>query len=149
MKINTLRFGEIDIEEGRIFNFALPIIGFNDLKRFVILDLNKDSFFKWLQSVEDPSLAFPVVSVFSMNVDYTIDLPDNVVETLNISNVESILVLNIASIPQDNPQETTLNLLAPIIFNLDNQTAGQVILSGSGYDVSFPLFKKADKIDPS
>lgn len=145
MKINTIRFGEIDIEEDRIFEFSLPIIGFNELSKFVILDLNKESFFKWLQSVEDPSLAFPVVSVFSLNVDYAIDLPDNVVDTLKIKNVESLLVMNIASIPQDNPQETTLNLLAPIIFNLDEHLAGQVILSGSGYDVSFPLFKKTDK----
>lgn len=142
MKINTARFGEIDIEEDRIFNFELPIIGFNELKKYIILDLNKDNFFKWLQSVEDPSLAFPVVSVFSMNVDYSIDLLDSVVEKLKIKNVESLLVLNIASIPQNNPQETTINLLAPIIFNLDEQKAGQVILSGSGYDVSFPLFKK-------
>lgn len=142
MKIDTVRFGEIEIEKERIFSFALPIIGFNELKDFVILDLNKDSFFKWLQSVEDPSLAFPIVSVFSMNVDYSIDLPDNVVETLKIQNVESLLVMNIASIPQDDPQGTTINLLAPIVFNLDEHLAGQVILSGSGYDISFPLFKK-------
>ena len=142
MKINTLRFGEIEIEESRIFEFALPIIGFNELKKFVILDFNQDSFFKWLQSVEDPSLAFPIVSVFSMNVDYTLDLPDNVVDALKIKQVESLLVMNIASIPQDNPQGTTLNLLAPLVFNLDEHLAGQVILSGSGYDVSFPLFKK-------
>lgn len=147
MKINTIRFGEIDIEEDRIFEFSLPVIGFNDAKKFVILDLNKDSFFKWLQSVEDPSLAFPVVSVFSLNVDYAIDIPDNVVEILKIKNVESLLVMNIASIPQDNPQDTTLNLLAPIIFNLDEHLAGQVILSGSGYDVSFPLFKTTEKSD--
>ena len=143
MKINTLRFGEIEIEQERIFEFVLPIIGFNELKKFVIVDLNKDGMFKWLQSVEDPALAFPVVSVFSMNVDYTIDLPDDVVDTLKIVNVDSILVMNIASIPQDNPQGTTLNLLAPLIFNLDNYLAGQVILSGSCYDISFPLFKKA------
>ena len=142
MKINTLRFGEIEIEENRIFNFEMPIIGFNELKKFVVVDLNKDSFFKWLQSVEDPSLAFPIVSVFSMNVDYSVDLEDDVVEKLKIKNVESLLVMNIASIPQDNPQETTLNLLAPLVFNLDEQIAGQVILSGSGYDISFPLFKK-------
>ena len=142
MKINTLRFGEIEIEENRIFNFEMPIIGFNELKKFVVVDLNKDSFFKWLQSVEDPSLAFPIVSVFSMNVDYSVDLEDDVVEKLKIKNVESLLVMNIASIPQENPQGTTLNLLAPIIFNLENQLAGQVILSGSGYDISFPLFKK-------
>jgi len=142
MKINTLRFGEVELEEARIFEFKLPIIGFNELKKFVILDLNKDNIFKWLQSVEDPSLAFPVISIFSLNLDYTIDLPDNVVEALNIKQVESILVLNIASIPQDNPQGTTVNLLAPLVFNLDENIAGQIILSGSGYDISFPLFKK-------
>lgn len=142
MKIQTTRFGEIEIEEGRIFNFVLPIIGFNELKKFVIVDINKDNFFKWLQSVEDPSLAFPVVSVFSMNIDYSVDIPDNVVELLKIKSVESLLVMNIASIPQNDPQGTTLNLLAPIIFNIEEQLAGQVILSGSGYDISFPLFKK-------
>lgn len=141
MKINTVRFGEIDIEKERIFNFTLPIIGFDELKEFVILDINKDSFFKWLQSVEDPALAFPIVSVFSMNIDYSIDLPDNVVDSLKIQNVDSLLVMNVASIPQENPQGTTINLLAPLIFNLDEQLAGQVILSGSGYDISFPLFK--------
>ena len=142
MKINTVRFGEIEIDEKRIFDFKLPIIGFNELSKFVLLDLNKDKFFKWLQSVEDPSLAFPVVSVFSLNLEYSVDLPDNVIDTLKINNVESILVMNIASIPQDDPQGTTINLLAPLIFNLDTQTAGQIILSGSGYDISFPLFKK-------
>ena len=142
MKINTVRCGEVEIADERIFEFVLPIIGFNDLKKFVILDINQESFFKWLQSVEDPEIAFPIVSVFSMNVNYTLDIPDNVVDTLKINNVESILVMNIASIPQDNPQGTTLNLLAPLVFNVDTQLAGQVILSGSGYDVSFPLFKK-------
>jgi len=142
MKLNTVRFGEIDIDESRIFKFVLPIIGFNELRDFVILDFNKDNFFKWLQSVEDPALAFPIVSVFSMNVDYSIDLSDKVVEALNITNVENLLVMNIASIPQDNPQGTTLNLLAPLVFNLDKSLAGQVILSGSGYDISFPLFKQ-------
>ena len=143
MKINTVRFGEIEIDENRIFNFKLPIIGFNELSKFVLLDLNKDKFFKWLQSVEDPSLAFPVVSVFSLDLEYSVDLPDNVIDILKINNVESILVMNIASIPQDDPQGTTINLLAPLIFNLDTQTAGQIILSGSGYDISFPLFKKS------
>ena len=141
MKINTVRFGEIEIEKERIFKFKLPIIGFNDLKDFVILDLNQESFFKWLQSVEDPALAFPIVSVFSLGIDYSINLQDEVVDILKIKNIESLLVMNIASIPQDNPQGTTLNLLAPLVFNLDESIAGQVILSGSGYDVSFPLFK--------
>ena len=142
MKISTTRFGEIEIEENRIFNFTMPIIGFNEQSKFVLIDLNKDKFFKWLQSVEEPSLAFPVVSVFSLGVEYSIDLSDNVVEKLGITSIEDLLVMNIASIPQENPQGTTLNLLAPLVFNLENQLAGQIILTGSGYDVSFPLFKK-------
>ena len=97
MKINTLRFGEVEIEDNRIFDFVLPIIGFNDLRKYVILDLNKDKFFKWLQSVDDPELAFPIVSVFSMEVDYSIDIPDDVIEKLKITSVESLLVMNIRS----------------------------------------------------
>lgn len=141
MKLNTVRFGEIEIEEDRIFNFVMPIIGFDALKKFIILDPNKETLFKWLQSIEDPALAFPIISVSALDIDYTIDLPDNVVENLKITNVESLLVMNITSIPQDNPKGTTINLLAPLIFNLDEQVAGQVVLSGSGYDISFPMFK--------
>ena len=142
MKLNTARFGEIEIEENRIFNFVMPIIGFDMLHKFIILDPNKDTLFKWLQSIEDPALAFPIISVSALNLDYTIDLPDNIVETLDIKNVESLLVMNMTSIPQENPKGTTINLLAPLIFNLDNQNAAQVVLSGSGYDISYPMFKE-------
>ena len=142
MKINTLRFGEIEVEEQRVFDFVMPIIGFNELRKFVIVDIKKDTFFKWLQSVEDPALAFPIVSAFGFEFDYSIDLPDNVVEKLKINDIESVLVMNIASIPQNDPHGTTINLLAPLVFNVDEQMAGQIILSGSGYDISFPMFKK-------
>ena len=142
MKLNTARFGEIEIEENRVFNFVMPIIGFDMLHKFIILDPNKDTLFKWLQSIEDPALAFPIISVSTLNLDYTIDLPDNIVETLDIKNVESLLVMNITSIPQDNPKGTTINLLAPLIFNLDNQNAAQIVLSGSGYDISYSMFKE-------
>lgn len=141
MKLNTVRFGEVDIDENRIFDFKMPIIGFDNLKKFVIIEPNKDTLFKWLQSVEDSALAFPIISVAALNFDYTIDIPDNVVEKLKIENVESLLVMNITSIPQDDPKGTTINLLAPLIFNIDNQSAGQIVLSGSGYDISYPMFK--------
>ena len=76
-----------------------------------------------------------------MDIDYSIDLEDSVVEILQINKVEDLLIMNITSIPQDNPRGTTINLLAPLVFNLNNNTAGQIVLSGSGYDISFPMFK--------
>lgn len=142
MIINTVRFGEVEVEESRVFDFVLPIIGFDGLRKFVIIDPSQDTLFKWLQSVEEPSLAFPIISVASLDYDYSIDLTDGVIKSLEITNAESLLVMNITSIPQDNPRGTTINLLAPLIFNLDNQTAGQIVLSGSGYDISHPMFKK-------
>ena len=141
MKFNTVRFGEIDIDENRIFEFVLPIIGFDTLKKFVILEPGKETLFKWLQSVDDPALAFPIISVSTLNIDYSIDLPDNVVDMLEVTSVESLLVMNITSVPQDDPKGTTINLLAPLIFNVDTQKAGQIVLSGSGYDISYPMFK--------
>ena len=61
MKFETVKFGEIDINENRIFDFELPIIGFDMLKKFVILEPSKETLFKWLQSLEDPALAFPII----------------------------------------------------------------------------------------
>ena len=142
MILDTAKFGTIEIDESRIFNFDLPIIGFDELQKFIILDPNPESLFKWLQSIEAPDLAFPIISVASLEYEYSIDLTDAVIKSLDIKNPESLLVMNITSIPQDNPKGTTINLLAPIIFNLDNQKAGQVVLSGSGYDISYPMFKK-------
>ena len=144
MKINTLKFGEIEVEESRIFDFVLPIIGFDDLSKFVIIDPSKDTLFKWLQSVDEPSLSFPIISVASLDFDYSINLDDSTVNLLEVTNADNLLVMNITSIPQDNPQGTTINLLAPIIFNLDNQKAAQVVLSGSGYDISYPMFKSVN-----
>ena len=141
MNIETLKFGNIEIDESRIFDFVLPIIGFDELSKFIIIEPNKETLFKWLQSIEDPGLAFPIISVASLNYDYSIDISDDVVQSLDIKNVESLLVMNVTSIPQDNPRGTTINLLAPLIFNLDNQRAGQIVLSGSGYDISYPMFK--------
>lgn len=141
MIINTVKFGEVNIDESRIFDFVLPIIGFNDLTKYIILEPEKDTLFKWLQSVEEPSLAFPIISVAALDFDYSVDLADNVVNDLEIKNPESLLVMNITSIPHENPRGTTINLLAPLIFNLDNQKAGQIVLSGSGYDISYPMFK--------
>lgn len=142
MILNTAKFGEIEVEESRVFDFVLPVIGFDELSKYVLLDPSPDTLFKWLQSVEEPGLAFPVISVASLNYDYSIDVSDDVIQALEIKNAESVLVMNVTSIPQDNPQGTTINLLAPLIFNVENQKAGQIVLSGSGYDISHPMFKE-------
>ena len=144
MDIETSRFGKITVNEEKLFSFVLPVVGFDELTRFVLLEHSNDSMFKWLQSVENPLLAFPIVSCANLSMDYVIDLPDSAVEALQIESVADLLVMNIASIPSSDPSGATINLLAPLIFNVKNKLAGQIILSGSGYEVSCPIFEKGE-----
>lgn len=141
MKISTTRFGEIDIQEDAIFSFLIPMIGYEDEDKFVIIDHGDDSPFKWMQSTKSPELAFVLTSAMYFDFDYVIELSDSIVEKLEIESSEDIFVLNVASIPNNNPRGTRVNLLAPVVLNTVKKIAGQVILSGSGFDVNFPLFK--------
>ena len=144
MEIETSRFGKITVSDDKLFKFVIPIVGFDELSDFVLLEHAESSLFKWLQSVESPLLAFPIVSCANLPIEYVIDLPDNVVEALKIENVDDLLVMNVASIPSTEPDGATINLLAPIVFNIETKLAGQIILSGSGYEVNYPLFEKGD-----
>ncbi len=142
MDIETSRFGKITVNDDKLFDFVIPVVGFDELSKFVLLEHTSDSMFKWLQSIENPLLAFPIVSCANLSMDYVIDLPDSAIEELKVEDVDDLLVMNIASIPTSNPSGATINLLAPLIFNIKNKLAGQIILSGSGYEVSCPIFAK-------
>lgn len=144
MDIETSRFGKITVSDDKLFDFVVPIVGFDELSKFVLLEHAESSMFKWLQSVENPLLAFPIVSCANLPIEYVIDLPDSIVEFLKIENVDDLLVMNVASIPSSDPSGATINLLAPIVFNIETKLAGQIILSGSGYEVNYPLFEKGD-----
>jgi len=144
MNILTTRFGEIEVNDNMVFDFLMPFIGYEKCTKYVLLEHNGSSSFRWLQSVEVPELAFAVASTSLLNLEYVIDLPDSAVEKLKIESIDDVLVLNVASIPHNNPREATINLLAPIIMNLKDKVAGQVILTGSGYDVSFPMFQREE-----
>ena len=142
MKLNTTRFGEIDIDESSIFEFLSPILGYEDERKFLLIEHNESSKFKWLQSVQTPSLAFVVTSAGLFGIDYSFELPDSTQEELGIEDADDILALSIVVIPHANPRNSTINLLAPIIANIKTNKASQIILPGSGFDVDYPLFEK-------
>lgn len=141
MDIVTEKFGEISIDEDLIFDFVEPIIGFENLTKYVLVEHTDNSAFRWLQSVEDTSLAFPVSSPAYFDIDYQFEIPTEKANVLNLSSVESLISLNIVTIPAGNPRKSTINLLAPIIINAVNKKGMQLILSNSNYPVKQPLFK--------
>ena len=138
--INSVKFGEVTVDKNNIFEFISPIIGFNDLTKYTIIDYKPDSPFKWLQSVEDMELAFPVTLCSFFGIDYKFDIPDEEAQNLEIENPDDIFVCNIANIPSSNPQGVTINMLAPIVVNLKNRKAMQIILKNTDFQVRYKLF---------
>ncbi|MBQ7286489.1 MAG: flagellar assembly protein FliW [Candidatus Gastranaerophilales bacterium] len=138
--LKTTKFGEIEINKDSIFSFVSPIIGFNDLKEYTIIDYKPDSPFKWLQSVEDMDLAFPITLCSFFGIDYQFDIPDEEAQRLEIECADDVFVCNIANIPQSNPQGATINMVAPIVANISNKKAMQLILKNTEFEVRHRLF---------
>ena len=140
--INTTKFGEIEISKDSVFEFVAPIIGFNELKSYALVDYKPDSPFKWLQSLDDMDLAFPITLCSFFGIDYQFDIPDEEAQMLDITSGDDVFVCNIANIPQSNPQGATINMLAPIIINIVNKKAMQIILKNTEFEVRHKLFNK-------
>lgn len=141
MKINTSKFGEVEVEENLIFDFIEPILGYEELKKYVLIDYDNTSPIKWLQSIEESDVAFPVTIPALFDIQYVFTVPEEEAKRLEITKIEDILTLNIINMPQGNPKETTVNLLAPLVINMKNRKAIQMILPNEEYSVREKLFK--------
>lgn len=142
MKIQTTKFGEIDIEESSCFEMISPILGYDNEKKFALIEHGDNSSFKWFQSLKTPDLAFVVSLAGLFGIDYAYELPEDIQEKLEIKAVEDVLTVNVVVIPQGKPQETTINLLAPLVFNVGTKKGAQIILTGTDYTVDYPIFKQ-------
>ena len=132
MKIQTKFFGEIDIEENKILNFKHGIPGFENQKEFVILDIEGNEYLKCLQSTEDKDINFLITSPWNYYTDYEIELSKQEIEELDITDEKDTMIYNVVTV-RDN--KITTNLVAPIIINVINNRAKQIILSNTKYNI--------------
>jgi flagellar assembly factor FliW len=131
LSFNTLRFGSVTVPLSRIVHFTSPILGFEGLKQFAILDHDEESPFKWLQSVEDADLAFVITNPTIFGIEYEFLVPEEAVSLLGIEKAEDTLVFTLVTIPDDDPVKMTTNLLGPLVVNQHTRQAMQVILNDS------------------
>ena len=139
-KINTARFGELNIQEDKIFHFADGLPAFEDEHRFIILPFDDDSPYSFLQSVETPELAFLMTVPFVFFPDYEFVLEDDVMAALAIKGSEDMQVYTLVTIPGGNIKEMTANLMAPVVINKETREAKQVVLDKSPYTTKHRLF---------
>lgn len=127
--IETLRFGTLDVDTSAIIQFVTPILGFEGLNEFVILDHEPDSPFNWMQSLQDPALSFVITNPAYFDIEYEFVLPEDACSILKVQSPSDILVYTLVTIPDDNPMKMTTNLLGPIVIHTQTNQAMQVILN--------------------
>ncbi len=145
MKLKTRHFGEIEINEEDILVFDDGILGFEDSKKYIIIN-NPDPKvpFMWLQGVDEPELAFVITDPFLFVKDLEFDIPDRTVEELAAEKPQDIVVYSIAVVPEDI-KEMTINLKGPIVINGINKKAKQIVLENDKYSLKHKIFSDLEK----
>ncbi len=146
MKVETSRFGEIEVNESSVIKMQRGPIGFEDYTSFVVVEHRPDTEFRWFQSTQEPTLAFVVVDPSKFFNEYEITISDADAEKLNIQDESDANALVIVTIPGGG-KEITANLAAPIIINTKEMTSMQVILQDSHYPVRHPLVAISEKCE--
>lgn len=132
MDINTERFGQINVPEDKIIYIREGVIGFEKNTRFILLDFLESSPLKWLQSTQEPSLAFIVCDPWYFFKDYAPVISKDDKIDIRLSLKDELGLLSIVTIPQDI-SKASFNLLSPIIINMDKLEGKQIILYDSDY----------------
>lgn len=142
MTITTKIFGEITIEDDKIIHFEKGIVGFSDLTDFTLIfdsDDKEDAPIRWLQSIQEPGFAMPVMDPLLVKPDYSPRIADDLLAGMGDLTPDNMLVMTTVTVPSDIKKLTT-NLMAPIIVNTENLKACQVIVDGEDYPVKFPIY---------
>jgi flagellar assembly factor FliW len=139
MRIDTPRWGSIEIDPAAIIHFETGLAGFPDCARFVVMDHDRDTPLKWLQSIDRPEIAFVIVEPHQVLSAYTVDVPEPVMKKIGWDRdvkPEDVAVFLILNCDQGN---LTANLRAPVVVNVQNRRAFQLILDSPDIPLRHPL----------
>ncbi len=144
MRVKTTRFGEIEVDDKETIELPHGLIGFPELKQFVLLDHDKDSPFKWLQSLDEGAIAFVLINPLLFKPDYSVEVAEAEVSDLDLTNEEDAVISTIITMPS-NPENMTANLKAPLIFNLKNRKGKQLIINNNDYTTKHNILDEMKK----
>lgn len=133
IEINTSRFGPVSYTEDKVISFVHPIPGFERLRKFVLIDHDKEGRFRWLQSIEDPLVAFLLTSPNFYKPDYSVPLTRMQTDGLGDKDAGQYITLVMVCVDQRTKQ-VTLNLKGPVMFNPANMRAMQCIVDRDDFD---------------
>jgi len=137
MKTLQTRFGEIEYDPENLLHFPAGLIGLPNLRDFIVMPNKKQGPLFWIQSVDDPEMAFVLTDPTNFFLDYTVEPGPSERQSLRIEEEDTCYVLSVVTVPEN--QQITLNLAAPILFTPKSNRAIQIILEQGDYSSKTPL----------
>lgn len=150
MRVVTKFFGEVELDDNKIIEFPNGIIGFENFKQYAIMydeDKEEDgeSRISWLQSLEEPALALPVVDPLAIVPEYTPMIEDELLKPLGDPADEDLIFLLAMTVPSDM-KKVTANMKAPFIINVKARKGAQIIVDNADYPVRFNVYESVQKM---
>lgn len=140
MEVRTTRFGVVEIAEDRVITFPKGLLGFGQMKRYCLLEPGNDACFFWLQSLDDPTLAFVVTDPAFFVPEYTVPFREEQMLGLNLQRLEDAQVFVIVN---KVDQQLTGNLQGPLVINTLTRAGEQVVLAEKKWTTRHPLVRVA------
>lgn len=138
MDVRTTRFGTITIGDDRVISFPKGLLGFGSTTKFCLLEPADDACFFWLQSTEDPSLAFVVTDPNFFVADYSVPIRQEQMDELKLTSLSDAQVFVIV-----NKLDNTLtgNLQGPLVINTNTRSGEQFVLAEKRWSTRHTLIK--------
>lgn len=148
MLAKTKFFGEVELDDDKILEFPYGIIGFEEYKRFAIMydeDNKAKTKISWLQSLEEPLMALPVIDPLAITEEYVPVIEDELLAPLGNPADEDLLFLLAMTVPSDM-KKVTANMKAPFIINAATKKGVQLIVENEDYPVKFNVYESVQKM---
>lgn len=131
------RFGEVEYNPENLLHFPAGLIGFPNLNHFIVMPNKKNGPLFWIQSIDEPEMAFVLTDPTNFFLDYKIKPEESERQSLGIEDSDDCYCLVVVTVPPD--QKITLNLAAPILYSPKSNRAKQVILENSKFKTKTPI----------
>ena len=128
MEVQGTRFGTLKVNEEEIILLNGGLMGFPISSRYIMFPYSDDSSFFWLQSIDEPDIAFIVINPFDFFNDLVFEVADDDAASINLERGEDVEIFTLVTIPDGHPEEMRTNLAGPVVVNVNNRQGRQILV---------------------
>jgi flagellar assembly factor FliW len=134
-------FSNLVHSEKDVIFFESGIPGFEQNKKFVLVQIPEYLPFEWLVCTDGSKLRFAMINPLLFKPDYAPRINKEQLQELGLEKPEDVLLYCIVTI-RDNPAESTANLVGPVIINRTKRVGKQIIIEDERYGTQETILKK-------